>query len=166
MRPSIGLKVFTPEFKRMYPRAMIRFNFWMFETLSYDPQVQINGLLIINTFKNVTMWDQMAMSSMAPMSDQIATFQHFQILGLRFKGAYILHQPSIMTFIWTLARPFMSQKFTSRFHLCGEDYSLMKSAFDEESRKLLPSDLEGDAEVNTSGKWVMQHAENLVAASK
>ena len=72
------------------------------------------------------MSDQMAMQSMAPMSDQMATFKFFQLLGLRFGGAHIFEQPMIFNVIFMMARPFLSQKNKDKFVLCGSDYSKVR----------------------------------------
>ena len=139
MRPGKGIKLFTPELKRSNPRAMLRVNFWIFETLSFDSQVQVNGLIIINSFKGLSFYDQIAFSSIAPIGDQLATFQHFQILGMRFKGAFIFEQPPFMTWLWYFIRPFMSEKIRGRFFLCGQDYTMLSKAFTDTS--VLPADV-------------------------
>jgi len=139
MRPAKGIKMFTPELKKNNPRAMLRINFWIFEKLSFDPQVQVNGLVVINNFRDMTFFDQMAMSSMAPLGDQLATFQHFQILGMRFKAAYIFEQPPFMNWLWFFIKPFMSDKIKTRFFLCGHDYSVLSNAFTDIN--ILPADL-------------------------
>jgi len=148
MRPAKGIKLFTPELKKNNPRAMLRINFWIFENLSFDPQVQINGLVVINNFRDMTFFDQMAMSSMAPLGDQLATFQHFQILGMRFKAAYIFEQPPFMNWLWFFIKPFMSEKIKSRFFLCGHDYSILLSAFSDIN--ILPPELRCSSSVPVS----------------
>ena len=148
MRPGKGIKLFTSELKRNNPRAMLRLNFWIFETLSFDPQVQVNGLIVINSFKGLSIYDQMTLSNMAPLGDQLATFQHFQILGMRFKAAFIFEQPPFMTWLWFFIRPFMSEKITGRFFLCGQDYSMLSKAFTDTS--ILPADLLSSDGTNSS----------------
>ena len=56
MQPAKGIKIFTPEFLKSNPRAMLRFNVWMFDKLSRDPRIQVHGMIVINTFKNLTFW--------------------------------------------------------------------------------------------------------------
>ena len=140
MRPKKGVSLFTPELKREYPRAMMIINFWMFDTLSKMPQCQIAGMVILNSFANLTLMDNIALQNMAPMSGQVATFQLFSILGTRLKGAFIFEQPFLMTAIWFLARPFMSAKVQSRFHLCGSNYEIMLKIVD---KGILPEDFGG-----------------------
>jgi len=142
MRPKKGIAMFTPELKREHPRAMMMINFWMFDTLSKMPQCQIAGMVILNSFANLTFMDNMALQNMAPMSDQVATFQLFSILGTRLKGAFIFEQPMIMSVIWFLARPFMSSKVQSRFHLCGSNYDIMAKSVDID-KGILPEDFGG-----------------------
>lgn len=141
MRPKQGIKIFTPELKKKHPRAMMQINYWMFDYLSKDPQCQIAGMVICNTFKNLTLMENVAIQNMAPMSDQTATFQLFNILGTRLKGAFIFEQPFIMNIIWFLARPFMSEKIQTRFHLCGSDYEQLKTVCRDMS--LLPDYIGG-----------------------
>jgi hypothetical protein len=86
------------------------------------------------------------MSSMAPMSDQLATFQHFSILGTRFKGGYIFEEPPFMSIIWMLVRPFMSEKIKSRFFLNGRNYGILDSAIKDKS--ILPEFLGGNLPEN------------------
>eukprot|EP01038_Epipyxis_sp_PR26KG_P009065 gene9065-12227_t len=163
MRPATGLKLFTSELKKLYPRIMLQYNYWMFENLSFDPQVQVNGLIVINSFKNMTFADQMSMSSMAPMTDHIETFLHFQILGMRFKGAFIMEQPVFMTWLWFFLRPFMTEKVKSRFHLCGNNYDAIKEAFSDCS--FLPDDVGGNASYqfgsNEVDEWFLQQINNM-----
>lgn len=141
MQPAKGVKLFTPELLKANPRAMLRFNVWMFERLSHDPRIQVHGMIVINTFKNLTFWDQIAMNNMAPMSDQLDTFKYFQILGIRFSGAYIFEEPSFFDLIWFLVKPFLSNKIKERFHLCGSNYDILKTLF--EDIKILPTILGG-----------------------
>ena len=59
---------------------MLRFNVWMFERLSKDPEIQVNGVIIVNTFAGMTLFDNIKMNGMAPMSDQvIAVFKYLFI---------------------------------------------------------------------------------------
>ena len=74
MRPALGIPLFTIELLKANPRVMFRYNFWLFERISHDPYAQICGLILINSFKGLGFWGQMKMSSMAPISDQFATF--------------------------------------------------------------------------------------------
>ena len=153
MHPKAAISLFTKEFVRENPNLMLRFNIWLFEKLSFDLQVQVNGLVIINTFSKLTMWDQMAMSGMAPMSHQTDTFKFFQILGFRFGGAYIFEQPFIFNIIWALARPFMSEKIRSRFNLCGSDYTKLANVVTDVSQ--LPTFLGGTVE-NYESSWIQE----------
>ena len=153
MHPKSAISLFTKEFVRENPNLMLRFNIYLFEKLSFDPQVQVCGLVVINTFAKLTMWDQMAMSGMAPMSHQTDTFKFFQILGFRFGGAYIFEQPFIFNIIWALARPFMSEKIRSRFNLCGSDYSRLTAVVNDVTQ--LPIFVGGTVE-NYESTWIQE----------
>jgi len=156
MHPKSAISLFTKEFVRENPNLMLRFNIYLFEKLSFDPQVQVCGLVVINTFAKLTMWDQMAMSGMAPMSHQTDTFKFFQILGFRFGGAYIFEQPFIFNIIWALARPFMSEKIRNRFNLCGSDYSRLTAVVNDVTQ--LPIFVGGTVE-NYESTWIQEQEE-------
>ena len=57
-------------------------------------------------------------------------------------GAFILQEPSFMSWVWFLAKPFMSEKITSRFHLCGHRTDILKENVPDFS--ILPNHLGGD----------------------
>ena len=82
------------------------------------------------------------MQNMAPMSDQLDTFKYFQILGIRFSGAYIFEEPVFMGLVWFLIKPFLSNKIKERFHLCQTNYEILNTLFD--NIKVLPKILGGD----------------------
>jgi hypothetical protein len=139
MRPKMVLKRFTPEQRARNPRAVLRYNFWVFEKLSFNPQVQVNGVVLVNNFKGLTFYEQMALSNISSVSDRVAILQHFQTLGMRFKAAYIVEEPQFISWLWFCVKPFLSEKFTSRFSLCGKDYSKLHSGFPDLS--VLPLDV-------------------------
>jgi len=41
LQPKKGIGIFTKEFVKQHPRAMLRCNVWMFERLSHDVHVQV-----------------------------------------------------------------------------------------------------------------------------
>jgi hypothetical protein len=131
---------------------MMQINYWMLDYLSKDPQCQIAGMVICNTFADLTFFDQLAMQNMAPMSDQTATFQLFNILGTRLKGAFIFHEPFFMKLVWFLARPFMSTKIQQRFHLCGTDFSRISTVCSDLS--ILPEYLGGGLKADSYPNFI------------
>lgn len=166
MKPAKGIKVFTPELKKNVSNAMLKFNIFLFEELSHDPQVQVCGLLIFNTFANLTFMDNINLGNMAPMSHQLATFEFFQILGLRLKGAFIFEEPTIMSVIWFLAKPFMSEKIRSRFNLCGKNYGLIKEVIpDLDIQACLPNCLGGGIPDDDPSlrKWIEHQLDLLIS---
>ena len=57
MFPSKGIRKFVGDFVKNNPLAMIQFNIWMFDRASRDIHVQVAGLIIINTMKDLTFSD-------------------------------------------------------------------------------------------------------------
>ena len=87
----------------------------------------------------MTLFDNIKMNGMAPMSDQViavfsylfitynyslicnhhdvqlATFEFFQIIGMRLARALIFEQTFLMNTIFFLVKPFLSPKIRERF---------------------------------------------------
>jgi hypothetical protein len=146
MKPSRAIKLFTPESKLFNPHAVLRYNIWLFDQLSRDVTVQNNGMVLFISFEGISLWDQIALSTYAPLSDQLATFEYLQILGIKFKGVYVFEQSIFLSWIWLLAKPFMTEVFKDRFHLCGNNYETIDECVDDKS--ILPTFLGGNVEVD------------------
>jgi hypothetical protein len=102
----------------------------------------------------MTFWDQYQIQSIAPITDQLAIFEFFQILAIRFKGAYILEPPIYMDWLWFFLKPFMSSKISSRVHLLGDNYSSLSTLVGDIS--ILPKEFGGsfDSKGNNAYNWI------------
>jgi hypothetical protein len=126
LRPTNGIKIFTPEFLAENPLAMIRCNLFFLDRLSKNIEVQVCGVIVCNSFKGFTLRDNFRLSKASKVNEQIATFRFMTILGLRLSGAFMFDQPAYMTWLWPIVRMFLSEKLRSRFHLCGANYDKIK----------------------------------------
>lgn len=133
---------------------MLRSNVWMFDRISRDPQAQVNGIVLIVDYNGFTLWDNFAMSKMASMGDQLATFNYFQLLGMRFKGAYIFQEPPFLDWIWFFVKPFMSEKIRSRFHPSGSNYEVLKNVIPDQA--CIPQYLGGGLADDNIDPWIAQ----------
>lgn len=59
LRPKLAVQNMSNEKLALNPRILLRFNVWLFERLSRDVHVQVAGLVILNTFKDVTFMESM-----------------------------------------------------------------------------------------------------------
>lgn len=154
MFPARGVKYFTDDFVKAHPNAMIKFNLWMFDRISRDPHVQVAGLIIINSFQNFTLNDNLRMSRMAPMSHQLATFSFFNKCAcIRLAGAFMVEAPILMRAIFGLAKVFLTAKIRDRFFFLGTDCAPLHNMVEDPS--LLPMCLGGTADDAITG-WVTQ----------
>lgn len=144
-RPAIGIKLLgDSSFRASNPHAMVRFNIWLMNALSYNQLVQVYGLYMINSFNGFTFYDNITLSSVAPVSERLAIFQFIsKCCPFRLKGIYILHQPAYLTWLWGVISLFLNPKLTQRFNLCGDDYSRLKNIKADTSH--LPKFLGGEA---------------------
>jgi len=161
LRPIEAIKYFTEERRKKYPKLTIMVHIWIHQQISFDPNAQICGLVIVNNFDGLTFWNQINLSKMASVSDQIIIYQHFQIIGTRFKGTFLLNQPQFLSLIWFMVKSFVSEKIKSRVFFCGSDYSLMQKMIGEQNISLLPKSLGGELEDNNP--CVSEWGNNLIS---
>lgn len=161
--PSRGFHHMTKERIRDNPHMTFRNNYFIFEELSHHPRVQICGLFAVTNFHGLSFWDQMTLSNMTPFSDHMATFNHFHALGVRLKGTFIIEQPTMLSWLWFLMRPFMSEKLQKRFHLCGTDLKILHEHLQDVSR--LPRSLGGQIEDDNPSltKWMEEKYQQLLS---
>jgi hypothetical protein len=154
MLPEFGVKLLTPEYLAAHPLAMVRFNLWLFDQISNNVYAQIFGVMIINTFRNLTFWDQVTISRFAPISHHVATIRYlFDCVGLRLSAAIILEEPAFFHVIWGIAKVFLNEKMKSRFHFCGKDYHKIEEVIPNPAS--LPECLNGEVPKEKAESWLV-----------
>jgi len=128
VRPALAIKILgDANYRKDHPHAMIRFNLWMLEALSYNLIVQVYGFVVINSFGGFTFMDNLNLANVAPVNERLAMFKYIsQSCPFRVQGIYILHQPAYVTWLWGVISIFLSSKLTSRLHFCGDDYGKLR----------------------------------------
>lgn len=136
------------------PHRLFRFNVWMFEKLSYNHNAQVCGIMVFNTFKGLTFWEQVSLQPIA-MKYLPLTFQFFSIMGFRLGGGYLFEQPFFFSIVWAMASVFMSDKIKSRFHVCGHQYDILRDVVPDV--KSLPVCLGGEKiHSDTDCNWIAE----------
>jgi len=138
LQPGQVIKLITTEFKSKYPNAFLRFRVWLFDRLSWDYNVQVNGLILLASFHGITLYDTLSIKSIAPIAHHRAVFQYLHYLGLRFGGSYLFEAPTVIHLFLLSVKQFMSQKMSSRFNLCGNDYNKCKDIIGNNDVSILP----------------------------
>ena len=149
LQPGHVVKIITPEFRNKYPYAFLRFRVWLFERLSWDYNVQVNGIVLLASFHGITLYDALSLKQIAPLSHHRAVFQYLHFLGLRFGGAYLFEAPTIVHFFLLSVKQFMSHKMATRFHLCGNNYNKCNDIVGDIS--ILPISFGGKYDNTTDG---------------
>lgn len=142
----------TSEYKQAHPKFMIRLRYFLFERLSFNARAQIFGTILLFSCQGLSFWQQLYVSQLSPPSDHLACFQHFQILGTRFKGAYTFEEPPFISWLWFFVSPILSEKIKQRFHFCGHDQSKMHAVVADVS--ILPKFLGGNRDNDDCGDWL------------
>jgi hypothetical protein len=150
-----GLKYFTKEFVEANPDAMIKLSIWMLNQISRDPYVQVAGLIVVNTFQNFTMSDNLSMSRMAPISHHLASFSFFNKCAcIRLAGTFFVEAPVLYRAIFELAKVFLSAKIRDRIFFLGTDCAPLHSMVEDVS--VLPTSLGGGTADDAITGWVTQ----------
>lgn len=139
VRPSRFLDYLSSENLSKYPHCGLRLSIWLFDRLSRDVDIQVGGLYLFLSFSDCSLYQTMSFSTMMTIEEQKMMYLHIQRCGIRLKGAYIFEEPTLLSFIWVLVRPFMSEKIQGRFFLCGSRYEVLDDILtNEDSREGLP----------------------------
>lgn len=166
--PKMALPNITHEMIQSNPRILMRFNIWLLERLSYDHQIQVCGLVLLNSFCETGLPISVTLQQLASLAERRAVLGFFNILNFRLKAACVFEEPAFLSWLWFILKRFMSFKIQSRFHLCGRDYSRVDIAVGPGVREHLgePYISSGSQKFNPAPipineSWVMKH----VAAS-
>eukprot|EP01038_Epipyxis_sp_PR26KG_P005726 gene5726-7909_t len=145
-----AVDIFTTEFMKNNPNALIRFNIWLFDRVSRVPNVQVYGITLVNTFIGFSMWDSLTIVSAYPLDHQVQTFHYLQdCCSIRLGGVYVFNEPMFVNVLWSMLRYMLAEKLRDRFHFCRENYDSLKSAI---NINYLPLYLGGN--LRTSFDWI------------
>ncbi len=75
-KASAFIKIFTSEFIREHPCAMIRFNVYLVNRLSHNFDIQLHGMVMIGSFSDFTLWDSRTLAIIAPVNERLGFFQY------------------------------------------------------------------------------------------
>lgn len=164
--PKLALSRITEDIIKSNPRLLLRANVWMFERLSLDKQVQVCGLIVLNSFCDVGVTLQISLSQLVNISERRLAFSFFGIMGFRLGVAMIFQEPTFLTWFWFIIKQFVSAKIRDRFSLNGGDYSRIDAVLGSDLRQHLPEPFHSlntvpvDASAFASRpSWVLQQIE-------
>lgn len=121
-----------------HPHLLLRFNVWMLERLALDTQVQICGLVVLNSFHALTLYEGWTLQSIVSISERRVVLGFFSILGFRLQAAMLFEEPLVINLIFSLVRQFMSAKLRDRLSLNGSRYAAIDAVLPEGARQQLP----------------------------
>jgi hypothetical protein len=104
---------------------LLRLNLWFFHQISFDPFIQVHGIMLVGSFADLTMWDStMKLPNIAPLQERKSMFLFLQnCIPLRVGGFWIFEEPFYVRWLFSIISLVMKEKFRERFHICGSDYS-------------------------------------------
>ena len=105
--------------------TMLRFLIFLFHHVVMDPQVQVGGLIFLNSFRECTFWQCINFANIMTIEQRKIFIQHLQLCGIRIKGMYIFEEPMVITTVFFIVKQFMSEKIRNRINFCGAEYSVI-----------------------------------------
>ena len=110
------------------PYALMKFEIWAYDRLSYDIDVQINGLVMFFNFDGMIA-PQNNLSTMpsttclsAQFSGAAAFTYATETLGLNLCQVFYVNQPEFISHVWPMTLSLLKPKLANNIHLCGTDY--------------------------------------------
>eukprot|EP01031_Cornospumella_fuschlensis_P028555 gene28555-34467_t len=159
VHPIYATRIFTPEYLHQHPHGPKRFVLWLLDRLSHDVNVQVCGMVFVNSFHDVGFWEALQVSRVLTLSHlQVVLTYMTRCLKLRLAAAMIFEQPLFFTVLWPVLRTFMSEKIKSRFFLCGADYAQLRRVLGDDLR-MLPAELGGEGPEDMGQVWIARHLE-------
>ena len=124
------------------------------------PEVQVCGIAAVVSFKGFTFSDNIAMSRVATIGDNMKIYYFLQsCLGTKLKGQYMFEVPMIIRTVMTFITTFMSSKIRSRYHMAGNDYSILKTHF-HDNMDILPKEFGGMAPEGAT-PWLINEVKKM-----
>ena len=133
--PKRALPHITPEMHSANPRLLLRFNVWMFDVLSRQKQIQVCGVVLLNSFADAGLpAPPVSLSKLVNITERKLVFQFFSILSIRLQAGLVFDEPSLFTWIWYVVKHFVSKKIRDRFSLNGSNYAAIDESIGREVR--------------------------------
>lgn len=124
VRPGLVISKLTSALLQANPLIVVRCMIWVFRSLSFNPDVQVCGLVNVMFLGDLSFWDGMTFLNAATMEHRKLAIKYLQeCTGIRLKGIYIFKEPMVLKALFNVIYYALSAKMRERFHLCGDDYS-------------------------------------------
>ena len=132
--PRRALPHITPEIHAANPRLLLRFNVWMFDVLSRQKQIQVCGMVLLNSFADAGLPAPVSLSKLVNISERKLVLAFFSILSIRLQAALVFDEPPLFTWIWYVVKHFVQKKIRDRFSLNGGNYTALDESIGREVR--------------------------------
>lgn len=154
--PAAGLNVVTDSFLSEHPLTLTKFRIWFFEQLSWDPFVQLAGIVVIVSFQHMSFWDSARLYQMSSLVEHVECVRFAtECSGFRVKALAVFEEPMFFGLVWSAASLFLSEAFKSRLRLCGNHYEILEKLIGNTDH--IPACLGGkDSDDLLQNNWITQ----------
>lgn len=151
IRPSVVVKVLDV---MKSPVALPRLMCWIFKKLSEDPYVQVCGLVMLNSFSNLTYRETATLATTCSMEHRTAAIKYLQdCTAIRIKGIYVFDQPSFVAVIYNVLYYALSVKLRERLHICTRNFAVLGEEVHPD-RSIFPRCVGGERDDDDGGNWI------------
>lgn len=121
-----------------------------FEKLTEDEEVQVNGMVVILDYSDMTMRHAKQLNPLLTrkMADAIQN-----ALPLRLKAIHYVNQPKIFDIIFGFFKPFMSDKMLKRLHFHGDECGTLHKYIES---SILPTEYGGSVQNLDNKEWIQK----------
>ncbi|XP_077990750.1 alpha-tocopherol transfer protein-like [Glandiceps talaboti] len=125
----------------------IRTTVMFMEKLLEDEETQVNGVVVIGDFGNMTMAHA---TSLGPNTARKIADVIQNALPLRMKALHYVNQPKFFDAMFSLFKPFFGEKLKKRLHFHGDEYGTLHEYIPS---RLLPAEYGGAIPEFSNQKW-------------
>lgn len=141
------LEIFTPNYVRLNPLAIIRSHMWFVDRISRDVRAQICGITCVISFEGMTFWDHIQLFRIINISEVIALVKYLtDSVCLKLNAVHVFHEPQFIHIICNAILPLLNNKMKESFYFHGKDSTKLSG--------LLPQYAEGSIDKLDEFNWV------------
>ena len=143
------------KFMEENPLVVARLMIWFFNSISHNIYVQVCGVVLIGSMKDLTLWDATTFIGAAKNEHRALALGYLTTCtAARFGGVMMFDQPIIITPVFYIITLFVSAKLRERMHLCGDNYERVQEHLGNDMNKV-PTCIGGTLEDSEFSYWIL-----------
>ncbi|PNW81199.1 hypothetical protein CHLRE_07g346350v5 [Chlamydomonas reinhardtii] len=131
------------------PALLLRWNLWVLCRAVHDPYIQVCGQVVVESFRDFSVLQSLRLQQL-PHAIMKKNFKFAQeCMPFRMRGIWLVWQPKWISFMFAIAKPFLSAKLRARVRMFGSDLPSLHQLVDPD---VLPAEF-GGSSTDTGMHW-------------